>query len=77
MQKNGLIGIAGENVLVVGVLFLRKFAYVAKKLTAELPEKIILCFKMGVKGCPSHIRTPDNIGNCDLAEAFVGKQVYK
>lgn len=61
----------GEDVPVGAVAIFSAVKNVAEKLTAKLFEKIVLCFKVAVKGCSSHIGKVDYFFDGDLTCAFL------
>ena len=77
MQENGIRAIAVKNMSVMMTRVMFSIENMAEQFFAEFLQKIILGFKVRVKGGSSHIRPVDNFSHRNLAEIFFGKQLRK
>lgn len=77
MQKH-CVGVIAVKYVTMGIVIpCLCFKYMGKQFPAQILQKKLLCFKMGVKGGSSHICSGNDLSYRDLVIAFFGQKLDK
>ena len=72
VKKSAIGCTALENMSVPLPLISVRIENMAEQVCAQFLQKIVLRFKVGVKGCPAHIRPLNDLAHGDPAEILAG-----